>query len=580
MDKLANTASTKFKGNKRERARAAAEAKAPSRVEPPAPFPIVTDIPERAWQISVLVILLIAAVLRIYNLNLVPMHHDEGVNGNFLLQLVRDGKYFYDPGNYHGPTLYYFAALFPWIVRTLFGKSAMESYGLTTVAVRMIPVIFGLGTIGLVFLLRRWLGTIATLTAALLLALSPGHVYLSRYFIHEMQFAFFTLGIVVACLYFYEHRNAYYLVLASASAALLFATKETAMISVIVLLIAFGMTLAYMYLKREKSARSSKGRSQQQQKGRVGQFIEELGGPAVVLIYTGISVLVFVALWGVFYSSFFKNPKGISDSFKTFEIWTKTGTDAHVKPLYQYGIWLFKQEAPLLILGSMGAGAVLLAAILTKRKNSFALFSALWAFGLIAAYSLVPYKTPWLALNFLAPLALVAGYAVQAIFELDKQQLRLALVLLLIPVGVSTYQTIDLNFKNYDNDDAYYVYVYAHTTRGILDLVKEIDRIAAEQGGSQTGISILSPDYWPLPWYLRNYTRVGYYGRLAQSTEALIIANENQKPDMEANFGEVYRQVESGKSEGSFELRPGVKLLLYERRPGFIQAQPPSIQPR
>ena len=255
---MANTASTKSKGNKKARARAAeaksVETKSQPRIEPP---PAVTDIPEGAWQISVLVILLIAVALRVYNLNLVPMHHDEGVNGNFLLQLVRDGKYFYDPANYHGPTLYYFAAMFPWIVRTLFGKSAMESYGLTTVAVRMVPVVFGVGTIVLVFMLRRWLGTIATLTAALLLALSPGHVYLSRYFIHEMQFAFFTLGIVVACLYFYERRNAYYLVVASASASLLFATKETAMISVVVLLIAFGMTLTYMYLKREKPARGS-----------------------------------------------------------------------------------------------------------------------------------------------------------------------------------------------------------------------------------------------------------------------------------------------------------------------------------
>jgi hypothetical protein len=39
-----------------------------------------------------------------------------------------------------------------------------------------------------------------------------------------------------------------------------------------------------------------------------------------------------------------------------------------------------------------------------KPKNSFALFCALWAFGLIAAYSLIPYKTPWLVLNFVVPL--------------------------------------------------------------------------------------------------------------------------------------------------------------------------------
>ena len=214
--------------------------------------PLVTDIPQRVWIISVVAILLIASVLRFYDLNLVPLHHDEGVNGNFLVRLVREGVYVYDPANYHGPNLYYFAALFPWILRVLFGKSAMESYGLTTVAIRMVPALFGLGTIGLVLLLRRWLGAIATLTGALLLALSPGAVYLSRYFIHETHFVFFTLGIVVAALYFYEQRNPFYLMLASASAAMLFVTKETAMISAGVLIIAFVMTVFYLKLFKDE----------------------------------------------------------------------------------------------------------------------------------------------------------------------------------------------------------------------------------------------------------------------------------------------------------------------------------------
>jgi uncharacterized protein (TIGR03663 family) len=571
LDKLANTAFTKSGGSKKARARAAAaETKNTSRTEQ-AP-PQVNDIPERAWRIGALVIFLVAALLRLYDLNLVPLHHDEGVNGNFLVRLVREGVYAYDPANYHGPTLYYFAALFPWIVRVLFGKSAQESYGLTTVAIRAVPAIFGLATIGLVFLMRRWLGTIATLSAALLLALSPGAVYLSRYFIHETQFVFFTLGIVVAGLHFYERRNGYYLMLASASAALLFATKETAMISVAVLIIAFVVTHLYLRFRKVKTgAPKRKGRTLEQ--SRLSQFVEDLGGPPVVGLYLVLAVVVFAGLWVVFYSSFFTNSKGISDSFKTFEIWTKTGTDAHVHALYTYLIWLISQEGSLLFLGVLGA-----AYVVVKPKNSVALFSALWAFGLIAAYSLIPYKTPWLLLNFVVPLSLIAGYAVQAVYELDKRHLRLVIVVLCIPVLVSTYQTIDLNFKNYDNDNKYYVYVYAHTTRGTLDLVKEIDRIAGEQSGNLTGITIVSPDYWPLPWYLRNYSRVGYYGRLAASTEPIIIANENQKPDMEANFSEVYSQVPSNQSGGSFELRPGVRLLLYERRKGFVPAQPPSIQ--
>ena len=70
-------------------------------------------------------------------------------------------------------------------------------------------------------------------------------------------------------------------------------------------------------------------------------------------------------------------------------------------------------------------------------------------------------------LNFIVPLALIAGYAIQAIYELDQRQLRLASAVLLVAVGVATYQSIDLNFVNYDNDNAKYVYVYAHTREAL-----------------------------------------------------------------------------------------------------------------
>src|ERR1700752_729612 len=230
LEKLVSTSSTKSgSGNKGRRQNVESVGIG---VSPSEDSASEGDIPKLAWRIGVVVTFLIAAVLRMYDLNLVPLHHDEGVNGNFLVRLVREGYYQYDPQNYHGPTLYYFAAFFPWFVRALLGKTAMENYGLTTVTIRMVPAVFGLATIGLIFLLRRWLGTVATLSAALLLAISPGAVYLSRYFIHETHFVFFTLAIVVSCLYFYEQRNAFYLIPAAASAALLFATKETAMISV------------------------------------------------------------------------------------------------------------------------------------------------------------------------------------------------------------------------------------------------------------------------------------------------------------------------------------------------------------
>ena len=111
------------------------------------------------------------------------------------------------------------------------------------------------------------------------------------------------------------------------------------------------------------------------------------------------------------------------------------------------------------------------------------LFAALWAFGTLAAYSIVPYKTPWLTLNFIVPLALVAGLVFETLYDYGGKQSRgVIAVVLALAIALGSYQTIDLNFFNYDNDKRtvdltsvepeyrpqYYVYVYAHTRRGML----------------------------------------------------------------------------------------------------------------
>ena len=242
------TASTKSRSRKQKTGGQKTSTASGRAATPQSEAPAGVDISERTWFIASAAILVVAAFLRLYDLNLVPLHHDEGVNGNFLVRLVREGYYHYDPANYHGPTLYYFAAVFPWILRLLFGPNAQDSYGLTTIAIRCVPALFGIATVGLIFTLRRNLGTIATLAAAFLLAISPGAIYLSRYFIHETLFVFFTLGIVVAAVKYFEDPRPVYLILGALSAGLLFATKETAMISAAVLLIALALAGAYRWL--------------------------------------------------------------------------------------------------------------------------------------------------------------------------------------------------------------------------------------------------------------------------------------------------------------------------------------------
>ena len=74
--------------------------------------------------------------------------------------------------------------------------------------VRSSIAVFGVLTVLLVFFLRRYVGRVGSLFAGLMLALSPGMVFISRYFIHEIFFVFLSLAIVVSILFFIEKQKA------------------------------------------------------------------------------------------------------------------------------------------------------------------------------------------------------------------------------------------------------------------------------------------------------------------------------------------------------------------------------------
>ena len=57
-------------------------------------------------------ILALAAFLRFFLLGIKPPHFDEGINGWFVDQVMKNGFYRYDPTNYHGPLHFYVLVLF------------------------------------------------------------------------------------------------------------------------------------------------------------------------------------------------------------------------------------------------------------------------------------------------------------------------------------------------------------------------------------------------------------------------------------------------------------------------------------
>jgi uncharacterized protein (TIGR03663 family) len=626
-------------------------------------------------------IVALAAFLRFFMLGLKPFHHDEGVNGFFLTTLFKDGIYKYDPANYHGPTLYYIAVAFA------------KVFGLETIPVRVSMAIFGVLMVVLCLYLKRYIGKTGTLIAALFLALSPGMVFISRYFIHEIFFVFLGLAVVVSVLMFIEKRRAgpgatawmsillftaiapfalrlakfiggdnesalfffrlaffladiglvyylirklltwdegrpLYLILAAASVSLFFGTKETAFITLGTQAIAvvcvwgwrrirqgaafqknwFGAVLAVhavviaaaliykdsvaeaatwlsgAFYPPNKPAegfvfyaivflifgaiaawaiflsdlrRSNLTEYTEPTEITWGSFVRSMGSRADVIVIIAAMATTFVYLAVLFFSSFFTYAEGVSKAFEAYAIWTKTGNKDHTMHGWAgYLKWGMKIESPIIILSFLGAFIAVL-----KGKHRFAIFTAFWAMGLLLAYSIIPYKTPWLALSFLLPMCIAAGYGLGQMYHSGSDRQKYASAALgAVAVLLLSYQTYQQNFVRYDDEDM--PYVYAHTRRGLLDLVSEIDRYAAKSGkGKESSIEIVSPDYWPLTWYLAPY-KANFHGTLVDSTTSeFIIAKKNDQDQ-----AMIQRYSTHYKYAGVYPLRPGVNLVLLVRK--------------
>ena len=535
-----------------------------------APEPSTDDpISDRWFWIGAFVVFVVAALIRLPELGMNPFHHDEGVNGWFTTMLVRSGAWQYDPANYHGPTLFYFALV------------SEILFGLTNEAMRLVPVVFGLVTVAAIIGLRPVLGSIPALVGGLLLALSPGAVYVSRYFIHEALLVAFTMTLVASALLYLRSRNPAWALGVGASAALIFATKETGVITVGVLVIAAVVSGIYVNWRtggtpglgstrggrrRASGAATSKPAKTVKIDGVEYRAVPDRSGRSLLdgVIPGGIPVdhvlassIVFLCVYVLFFSSFFTNfPQGVVDSLATFTIWTQTGGATQVAPPQQYLVWMATADAPILILGTIGG---ILAAI--QGRDRLWVFIGLWALGITLAYSYISYKTPWIALNMLLPLALLGGFAIREAALLPRWR-PVAVGAVVLATAASAFLAYDLNFVNYDTDSSRYPYVYVHSTREMLTMLDRIEDIATEQGtGTDTGITIVSPDYWPLPWYLRDYPKAGFWGRIEDVPldQPIIIANTNQREQLAPLIAGQFEQA------GTYKLRPGVDLDVYVR---------------
>ncbi len=504
----------------------------------------------RSWYgvVGVLLIAIGALVFRLQQLELRPFHHDEGVQAVKAGELYDTGRYFYNPAEFHGPSLYYFTLP---ILKLSGARSFAEA---DDASFRLVPVLFGTGLILLLLPLRRGLGTVATLTAAVLLAVSPAMVFFSRYYIQEMLLVCFAALALVAWWRLFRTGGRRWAILLGLAGGLMFATKETSV------LFGVAMGIAYGWLVLRRRARAGQPWWQLRRRQLYPPLLA-LGAAAIVA--------------SLFYSSFLANPLGPLDSLLAFRhYFDRSGGDGsaalHQQPWYYYlKLLAFTKDAPgpwwseglILLLAAIGLGASFRGRVPAVINPELAVFLAIYTLCLTVAFALIPYKTPWNLLGFLHGLILMAGIGAATVFHrLPWISARIGWLLLLL-AGAAQLAGQASRANGRFGADPRNPYVYAHSVPDVVRLAQRIKEIAAlHPDGRSMRVHFITPDYWPLPYYLRQMDRVGYWNEIPAAPEApVMVVSADLQERLESQLRDRYHATFYG-------LRPGVLLVLNIRQ--------------
>lgn len=442
-----------------------------------------------------LAILLVAALLRLLLLGGKPPHFDEGVNGWFLDQMVRTGYYHYDPANYHGPLHFY--GLFPFYA----------VMGRTIWALRLPVVLVSLASVWMVLRFDRFLPRAACLLAAAAMAVSPAMVFYGRYAIHESELVFFLLLLVWGIAGLWRFGTRQYLWAAGIAIAGIILTKETYIIH----FACFGLAWVCWRLWEYVAPAEPSPRAEQLWTGRDALVVTSTCVAAILFFYSG-ALLDFSSLHGL---------------YQTWAEWIRTGKEGHGhEKEWHYWLTLLRiYEWPALI------GVAWSLRYAFPRCHAGMRYLAILGCGTLAAYSLVPYKTPWCVITLLWPFLFLFGDLIRegiaclrAYVEAHPSAEARPAAATVLGYGVaaclliaSAALSVRLNF--FHNTDPEEKYVYVQTFDDIRQLTDPLLELARRDPGNfHLKGNFLLGSYHPLPWMLGDFSGIGYWGT-AQAPE-------------------------------------------------------------
>ena len=573
-------------------------------------------------------------------------HPDEANQAFTTGRLLETGTYSYNPQDHHGPTLYYAAA-------TLQKAAGHHSTAtLDPTLLRCTPLLFAV--LALVFgalAVRKITGRLwHGLLFSILLGTSPIFVFFATDFIQEMLLAAFTMMMLWAGVSYWNvkckmknekcpsaqgqslilHFTFYILhspppgtwaLLFGIAAGLAFATKETAILTFAAAAIA--LLISSLIFKVSRSTPTPQLPTQnsklQTLNSKPSHFILAVAGFALTSI--------------LFYSSFASNWQGVYNAFIAAPLSyvhraagdaASQGAAAHVHPWWQYLYWMFGDEHGFLlffILCGIGGGCLARFVWLTIRPEARTLirvplqrtflFTLAYSFILLALYSLIPYKTPWCALQITLGLLLAAffGFSVTTDTFTAANSLGLppgwpiswkaacdwwpthprllkaigTMPMILVSALLLYGNICDLIRINHDPDSKDIPYNYASASPQVQDLATLIiDKIASSQKPTTNSqpstlnsqlstlnsfVAVVLPpeDTWPLPFYLRSIQdKVGYW---TQFGELEALAGLGRKPTVvvvPAEEGHLVQPLFPHlKNTKRFEMRPRVRVRAF-----------------
>jgi uncharacterized protein (TIGR03663 family) len=470
--------------------------------------------------------------LRFDDLGKRPFHADEATGARITARRMETGGYQFDPKHYHGPLL---ADLAIPLCRAR-GETRWQELSKTTL--RTLPAIAGTLLLLVPLLWRKRFGDPPAILAGAFLATSPLLVYYSRMFIHESLLVLFGM-LALASITCKPRWGA-----AGILIGLMFATKESFAISMIAWSGA-GLAVALQcrgFWQREKLA----------------GIWREYRMPVAVSVLT--AALTSFAI----YTDGFRHAKGAVDAVRTFFVYETV--QGHDKPFGYYfellalpfksgGMWWFGTPIVLLAVfafaSTFGSGAT--------RGRFTIRFIAFAAVGHFLIYSLFAYKTPWLACLPWAHVCLLAGCGIAG-FANRRLVSKSAVVLLAVICLVSQFQQARRATGRFSSDERN-PFAYVPTRNDIETIAPWLDQLATvAPGGSLEPVAVVGVDYWPLPWYLRSFGKIGYWKTPAADLEELplVFALPDSTDAVAAMLGNSHVPLPRG-------LRAGVPVHLFVR---------------